>query len=68
MTAPAENTARAHLFEQDDIEHLRTHLGMPRMPYVDFSVRRENAEALKRWPLLAELARLPARAGEGEAR
>lgn len=44
-----------HVFEQDDIAHLRRHLGMPDMPYVDFSARRECEKALQRWPLLAEL-------------
>lgn len=51
---------RPHVFDQDDIAHLRRHLGMPDMPYVDFSARRECADALKRWPLLGEIAAIAA--------
>ncbi len=65
MNHPDKATPRLHQFEQDDIEHLRDHLGMPDMPYVDFAVRRENEKALQRWPLLAELASLSQ--GKGEA-
>lgn len=41
--------------ERDDIDVLREHLQMPDLPYVDFSMQRERAQALARWPLFAEL-------------
>lgn len=41
--------------EHDDIDVLREHLQMPELPYVDFSMQRERALALARWPLFAEL-------------
>lgn len=47
--------------EQDDIDALRAHLHMPDLPYVDFSLRHEHAQALAHWPLFAELAREPRR-------
>ena len=47
--------------EHDDIDVLREHLQMPELPYVDFSMRRERAQALARWPLFAELAAEPRR-------
>lgn len=47
--------------EHDDIDVLRAHLQMPDLPYVDFSLRNEHAQALAHWPLLAELAREPQR-------
>ena len=47
--------------EHDDIDVLREHLQMPELPYVDFSMRRERAQALARWPLFAELAGEPQR-------
>lgn len=45
--------------EEDDIDLLRRSLAMPDMPYVDFSANNERAQALARWPLLAELEALP---------
>lgn len=47
--------------ERDDMNVLRAHLRMPDLPYVDFSLRQEHAQALARWPLFAELAREPRR-------
>ncbi|KRG52888.1 cellulose biosynthesis protein BcsR [Stenotrophomonas maltophilia] len=41
--------------EEDDIDLLRRSLDMPGLPYVDFSAQHERAQALARWPLLAEL-------------
>ncbi|WP_081284030.1 cellulose biosynthesis protein BcsR [Stenotrophomonas maltophilia] len=41
--------------EEDDIDLLRRSLDMPAFPYVDFSAEHERAQALARWPLLAEL-------------
>lgn len=43
--------------EEDDIDLLRRSLDMPGLPYVDFSAQHERAQALARWPLLAELER-----------
>ena len=42
---------------EDDIERLRRNLQMPELGYVDFSAERDRAQALARWPLLAELER-----------
>ncbi|MEQ4576323.1 MAG: cellulose biosynthesis protein BcsR [Gammaproteobacteria bacterium] len=43
---------------EDDVGYLRRRLDIQDLPYVDFSARRECAQALARWPLLAELSAL----------
>lgn len=40
----------------DDIADLRTALNMPELPYVDVTTQNAMRDALKRWPLLSELA------------
>ena len=55
MSGQSNGRDTPHVFEQDDIAHLRRHLGMPELPYVDFSARRECVEALQRWPQAHQL-------------
>lgn len=40
----------------EDVDKLRAHMETPHWPYVDFAARRDDADAQRRWPLLAELA------------
>jgi len=56
----ANDPSASLISEEDDIDVLRRHLDMPELPYVDLSAQRERAQALLRWPLLAELAELAA--------
>lgn len=42
--------------QQDDVDNLKRHLGMPKLGYQDISAALELDKAVQRWPLLSELS------------
>lgn len=42
--------------QQDDVDNLKGHLGMPKLGYQDISAALELDKAVQRWPLLSELS------------
>lgn len=41
--------------QQDDVDNLKRHLGMPKLGYQDISAALELDKAVQRWPLLSTL-------------
>ncbi|BFN26592.1 hypothetical protein PSCT_02579 [Pseudomonas sp. SCT] len=42
--------------QQDDVDNLKRHLGMPKLDYQDISASLALDKAVQRWPLLSELS------------